>query len=437
MNRHTRSVLVFLTGVTAVLTPRLCQAQTYTISTVAGGANPYFYSGTGDGGPATNAGLANPCTDVAADGAGNLYIASGTLVRKVTPDGNIATYAGGGTNPGEGIQATQAALAPVALATDSAGNLYIADTAFGIYRIRKVDIKGIVTTVAGGAPCCALGDGGSATGAYLAIPYGLAVDAAGNLYIAQVNGQNNLVRKVSTNGVITTLAGGGTGGDGGPAAAAGLSRPLGVAVDKAGNVYISEASGNRIRKVSATGIITTVAGNGAAGSSGDGGPAVKAAIGNPQHLAVDTAGDIFVTQINDARLRLITPDGNISTLAGNGTQDSTGDNGPSIGATLDHPAGIAVAGNGAVYIAQDSLAVARVRLLTPVTGPPGNSSRRHRSGLQFGDNYSVRIVDLHLWDQSCDRYHDLERRLSGVAGRDQRNHRFEARLFVVCQPRPD
>ena len=155
----------------------------------------------------------------------------------------------------------------------------------------------------GGAYCCALEDGGPATAAYLAIPYGLAVDTAGNLYIAQANGGGgNLVRKVSANGVITTVAGGGTAsGDGGPATSARLARPLGVAVDTAGNLFITEANGNRVRKISKSGTITTIAG-----------------IDNPWHVAVDASGNLYVTQSSGATVRSVTPDGTVTAIAGTG-----------------------------------------------------------------------------------------------------------------------
>jgi sugar lactone lactonase YvrE len=273
----------------------LCPAQTYTIQTFAGGVNADFYSGTGDGGPANQAGLANPVYDVDVDSAGNVYIVAGTLIRKVAAVGNtISTFAGGGAELGEYVSATQAALAPTAIALDSNGNLYIADTAYGNSRIRKIDATGVITTVAGGAPCCALGDGGPATSAYIGVPYGVAVDAAGNIYIAQADSQNSRIRKVAPGGDITTVAGGGTAaGDGGQATAASLARPTGVAVDAAGNLYIAEANGNRVRKVSGAGIITTVAGNGSSASSGDGGQAAQAGLNSPWHVAVDPMGSLL------------------------------------------------------------------------------------------------------------------------------------------------
>src|ERR1039458_7667908 len=226
MNRNT---LALLLGLATLLAPALCLAQRYAITTAAGGGNPYYFAGTGDGGNATSAGLGNPCYDAAVDGAGNLYIIAGSLVRKVTAGGIISTVAGGGTSVGDSVPATQAELSPTAIAVDTAGNLFIGDSVFGISRIRKVDAKGIITTVAGGAQCCALGDGGSALSAYLSIPWGLAVDASGNLYIDRKSTRlNNLIRKVSSNGTITTVAGGGAAsGDGGSANSASLAHPPG------------------------------------------------------------------------------------------------------------------------------------------------------------------------------------------------------------------
>jgi uncharacterized protein (TIGR03437 family) len=372
MARTTRSALVCLVGIFAAFAPAACVAQTYTISTLAGGANPYFYTGTGDGGQATSAGLANLCYDVAVDAAGNLYIVAGSLIRKVTPAGIISTVAGGGTSIGDYVPATTAEISPIAIASDAAGDLYIADTAFGDSRIRKVDTTGTITTVAGGAPCCTLGDGGPATSAYIGLPNGVAVDAAGNLYIAQADSQNNLVRKVSAaNGTIATVAGGGSGsGDGGQATTVSLAHPTGVAVDLAGNLYIAEANGNRVRKVSSAGIISTVAGNGSSTNAGDGGPATQAGLDSPWHVAVDTSGNLYITQINDARVRLVTSGGTITTIAGTGVPGFSGDGGPATSAELDRPAGITVSGSGAVYIADATSGIARVRLLGSFsTGP--------------------------------------------------------------------
>jgi len=355
MNRNARGTLVFLLGSAAIFIPASCLAQSYTIATAAGGANPNFLPGTGDGGAATGAGLGNPANDVAIDTAGNLYIATRSLVRKVSPSGIISTVAGGGSSIGDGGPAAQAEILPTALAVDAAGNLYIADSTFGISRVRKVDTRGIINTVAGGAGCCGLGDGATATKAYLAIPYGIALDASGNLYIAQTGGNNNLIRKVSTNGIISTVAGGGTAtGDGGPATSASLARPTGVAVDSVGNLYIAEAFGNRVRKVAQTGTITTVAG-----------------IVSPWHVTVDATGNLYITPLYDATVRLVTPAGTITTIAGNGTHGFSGDGGPATRAELDRPAGIALGTRGAVYVADATSSIGRVRLLTPSAAPTG------------------------------------------------------------------
>ena len=377
MSKRIRSSLVSLMGAATLLAPALCRAQGYTITTAVGGGNPYYFAGTGDGGNATSAGLGNPCYDVAVDGAGNLYVVAGSLVRKVTTGGIISTLAGGGTSVGDGVPAIQAELSPTAIAVDTAGNLFIADSVFGTSRIRKVDTKGIITTVAGGAQCCALGDGGSALSAYLAIPWGLAVDTSGNLYIAQVDtSNNNLIRKVSSNGTITTVAGGGAAaGDGGSATSASLAHPLGVAVDTAGNLYITEASGNRVRKVSKSGTIITIA-----------------AIDSPWHVAVDTSGNLYVTQSSGAAVQSITPAGAIATIAGTGAHGFSGDGGPAMSAMLDRPAGIALGSKGAIYVADATTGIARVRLLTPVaplTTPPSITSGGIISAGAFGAFASV------------------------------------------------
>jgi len=184
------------------------------------------------------------------------------------------------------------------------------------------------------------------------------------------------VRKVSSSGVITTVAGGGTAsGDGGPATSASLASPLGVAVDTAGNLFITEANGNRVRKVSKSGTITTVAG-----------------LDNPWHVAVDASGNLYVTQPSDAVVRLITPDGAIERIAGTGAHGFSGDSGPANSAMLDIPAGIAIGSHGTVYVADATLGTARVRLLTPAaspTAPPSITSGGIVSAGAFGAFTSI------------------------------------------------
>jgi sugar lactone lactonase YvrE len=365
MTQIIRRALFCLISISAAFTPAFCQKQGYTFNVVAGHENPYFCLGTGDGSPNIGGAAAKQCYDVALDEAGNLYTIVGSLIRKLNPDGTISTVAGGGSSLQDYVPATQAKISPIAIASDAAGALYIADKAPGGSRIRKIDTQGKIATIAGGVPCCALGDGGTATRAYIGTPNGVAVDATGNIYIAQADGQNNLVRKVSAaSGTISTVAGGGSGtGDGGAATAISLSRPTGVAVDAEGNLYVAEADGHRVRKVSSAGVISTLAGNGAATTAGDGGPATQAGVNSPWHVAVDPGGNIFITEINEARVRLVTPDGTITTIAGNGQHGFSGDGGPATSATLDRPGGIAVSSrSGAVYIADATSGIASLTL---------------------------------------------------------------------------
>jgi uncharacterized protein (TIGR03437 family) len=323
-------------------------ATTGVLTLVAGNGSVGF---SGDNGPATSAQLNNP-SGVAVDSSGNLYIAdSGNArIRKVS-GGVITTVAGGGssgffdTGP-----ATSAQLwAPGGIALDSNGNLYFCDTAlFGYGLIRKVS-GGVITTVAGGGSS-GLGDNGPATSAQLYMPTGVAVDSAGNLYIADAI--NYRVRKV-TNGVIATVAGNGTqgfSGDNGPAASAQLSGPTGIAADSAGNLYIAD-SGN-IRKVS-NGVIATVAGNGTQGFSGDNGPATSAQLYLPWGVAVDPAGNLYIADTYNSRIRKVT-NGVITTVAGNGTQSFSGDNGPATSARLYGSHAVAAGPDGSVYIADSS-----------------------------------------------------------------------------------
>jgi hypothetical protein len=227
---------------------------------------------------------------------------------------------------------------------DAVGNLFIAYFE-GVGKMSN----GVATTVAGGGYYLVLGDNGPATSAYLYDPGGVAVDSAGNVYIA--DGENNRLRKVS-NGVITTVAGNGTpgfSGDNGPATSAQLHDPARVAVDSAGNLYIADNNNYRIRKVS-NGAITTVAGNGTRGFSGDNIPATSAQFHDPFGVAVDSAGNLYIADSGNNRIRKVA-NGIITTVAGNGTPGFSGDNGPATSAQLNGPAGVAVDSAGNLYIA--------------------------------------------------------------------------------------
>jgi len=334
-----------------------------TISTVAGNGK---YSYSGDGGQATSAQLNTPKA-TAADASGNLYIAdtSNNVVRKVTAGGVISTVAGNGTAGfgGDGGAAASAQLyAPQGVAVDANGNLYIADTENA--RVRKVS-GGNISTVAGNGTAGYGGDGAAAASAQLSLPQGLAVDAAGNLYIADFS--NNRIRKVTAGGIITTIAGNGLAGysgDGAAATAAQLTTPVSVAADNLGNVYIADTGNNAVRLVNTSGIISTVAGNGLAGYSGDNGRATLAMVGNPTGIAADSSGSgTFYISDGSVRIRKVYPSGFITTIAGNGSRGYSGDGGVAPFATLNGPAGIALAQNGNLYVADSGNSAVRELIL--------------------------------------------------------------------------
>ena len=269
------------------------------ITTIAGGGSAV---GGGDGGLATNAQVFPG--GVAVDGAGNLYIAQGASIRKVNSAGIISTVAGNGLPgfSGDGGPATSATIFCTNVAADTAGNVYFPDSLN--QRIRKIDTAGVITTVAGTGQQGYSGDGGPATSATLALPQGLTVDRAGNLYFAD---NATHIRKVDTSGIITTVAGSGSPlalGDGGPATSAGMT-PTWVAVDAAGNLYIADTGGAKIRKVNTAGIISTLAGGGhnVGQGNGDGGPPTSAWFVNISAVAVDAAGNVYIADSGADRIR--------------------------------------------------------------------------------------------------------------------------------------
>jgi sugar lactone lactonase YvrE len=323
------------------------------IYTVAGNGN-YIFSG--DGGPATNASLDYPVA-VALDASGNLFIADWDQerVRKVDTNGIITTLAGNGDYgySGDGGAATNASLrGPDGVAVDAWGNVFIADQYNN--RVRMVGTNGIITTVAGTGTAGYSGDGGAATNAMLDLPSGVAVDASGSLFFGDRD--NDVVRKVDTNGIITTVAGNGTSGyagDGGPATHANMGEPYGIALDAAGDLFITDGDNDVIRKVDTNGIITTVAGNGEYGFSGDGGAATNATFQFPAGVAVDEAGNMFIADGSVERVREVDViSGIITTFAGSGAQAYSNTNGvPATSVSFDEPDGVAVDGAGNVFIA--------------------------------------------------------------------------------------
>jgi len=333
---------------------RKVDAATGNISTLAGtGISSGF---TGDGGPAGAAQLSGPA-GVALDGAGNLYIADNgnQRIRMISAaTGIISTIAGDGTRSfgGDGGPATAAMFNwPCCLAVDSAATkLYVADR--GNNRIRVVNLgAGTIDTTAGNGLTTNSGDGGPATAATVNNPRGLALDAAANLYIAESG--NSAVRKVTaSSGLISTDVA--WGGDQRAATLALLNRPGGVALDGAGNLYIADSNDHVIRKVAANGVISTVAGNAALGSgySGDGGSATLAKLNAPNGVAVDSAGNLYIAECNNNVVRKVTAaTGIISTFAGNNTAGVSGDGGAATAAQLNCPSGVAIGPGGSVYIA--------------------------------------------------------------------------------------
>ena len=346
------------------------------ITTFAGSGSPNSYNFGGDGGPATQASLSDPA-GLAVDRAGNVYIADGlnNRVRKVDTAGTITSVAGNGQSQfsGDGGPATSAGLAqPTGLAFDADGNLYIADT--GNQRVRMVDAGGTITTIAGGGGQGCLQQG-SAIGDVFMLPRQLVIDGKGNVLVADQ--WCNAVRKITQDGTISTVAGSlqGFSGDGGPAISASLYFPWGVALDSNGNVYIGDTLNQRIRKVDAGGIITTFAGSGLTNFSGDGGLATSAGLDYPYAVALDQAGNLYVADSNNNRVRKVTGAGTISTFAGTGTAGYSGDGGPATQAELDSPEGVAVDSAGNVYIAdQNNQSVRRVAANGTITTYAGNGT---------------------------------------------------------------
>lgn len=359
------------------------------IARFAGDGRPCLTDQCGAGGPATHAQLRDP-TGLAVDPRGNVYIADALagVVWKVSPGGRLTRFAGGSegcervTRCGDGGPARRARFnAPVQVATDARGDVYVVDQ--GLNDVRRVSPDGIITRIAGtGRECSTVprcGDGGPATQARLHSPWGVTVDPAGNVYIADY--MDDEVRRVTPDGTISRFAGTGRScqpsiacGDGGPASRARLTSPAGLAIDAGGGLLIADSNDHEVRRVSPDGTITRLAGDGrgcgAVGACGDGGPADHARISIPFGVAVGPAGDVYVADLLHNDIRRIGPTGTISRIAGTGRQcpdaRRCGDGGAAQAARLNQPVAVAVDAAGRVYIADTEDHEVRVLNQPPV-----------------------------------------------------------------------
>ena len=322
------------------------------ITTIAGTGEAGF---GGDGGPAAQAQLNGPAGIALDEEGGNVYIADSrnNLVRRIDLLTGIITTVAGADDDAVVSGADAQIAAPRGVAFDADGTLYIADT--GNHQIRALDADGTIMVVAGAG---GLGDGGPATAARLFVPRGIAIDMDGNLYITDTG--HNRVRKVDTEGIITTIAGTGEegeGGDGGPAVEAQLNRPIGLAIGPDGHVHIADSFNHRVRKVDpVSGTITNVAGTGESppfedeSAIGDGGPATSARLRGPVALAFDADGNLYVTDFLQHRIRRVDTQGIITTFAGSGERSFSGDEGPAAEAQLSLPVGLEIDADGNFYI---------------------------------------------------------------------------------------
>lgn len=352
-----RIYLFLLSAIVAGFCPFAANSQT--IYTVAGTGTAAY---SGDGGAGTLANINVP-HGVATDAAGNVYFTdyNNHRIRKISTTGVITTIAGTGFGgylaAHDGGPATAAWIFyPAGIAVDASGNVYFSE--LGNKVIRKVSSAGIISTIAGvqSLPSGYSGDGGPATAAQLFGAWGVAVDGGGNVFIADQ--LNHRIRKVNTAGIISSIAGIGLvgfTGDGAAAVSARLNEPTGVAVDGAGNVYIADNANNRVRKINTSGIISTIAGIGLPyGYTGDGGPATTAKLYYPKGIAVDISGNVYICDWNNNAVRKINTSGIINTIAGTGVAGYSGDGIPALSAQLNTPTGVAVRYDGDVFIADNN-----------------------------------------------------------------------------------
>ncbi|MBI2567148.1 MAG: hypothetical protein HYV63_08985 [Candidatus Schekmanbacteria bacterium] len=376
-----------------------------------------------DNGPATEAKLNYP-TGLVFDADGNYYVADSdnNRIRMVDTTGVITTFAGTGqTEPDvDHVNAQLSALySPSDVAVDALGNVFICDAFHN--KIRKVDTGGTITTVAGTGIAAYSGDGSQARFASLNNPLGIDVDKEGNLYIADT--LNNLVRRVGTDGIITTVVGkrppvAGDTGDGGPATQARLDQPMDVVVDDAGALYVFDENNCRVRKVGSDGIIRTYAGSGTCGDpTGDGGPATLATLNHATSGALDGMGNLYLTDTdNDVIRKVSAADGIITTVAGTGTAGFAGDGGSALAANFNHPTGLAVTSGGAVYVAD--AANNRIRaFVSSASGPPYVSSDGREVYEFDGLGRHTRTLDAQRGTERLSFNYDVAGRLTEVVDR--------------------
>lgn len=324
-----------------------------TITTYAGTGLTIY---NGDDIPATTANL-NYITSVLFDSTGtNLFFSDyNQRIRKIDQSGVISTFAGDGSPGylGDNVAANSTPIHdPHGLIFDNSGNLILCD--YTNCRIRKIDSNGIITTIAGTGVCGDYGDYGPATLAHISYPDFITIDSSGNLYFSE--GNSSYVRKIDTNGIITTIAGTGVAGyngDGILATAAKLNFPSGIAVDAQGNILIAEYFGHRIRKINNLGIISTIAGTGIAGYNGDNIQATTAKVNRPMGLKLDYQGNLYIADTFNNKIRKINGSGIIYTIAGSGVAGYSGDGGPATSAMLNYPVNVDFGADGGMYISDD------------------------------------------------------------------------------------
>jgi trimeric autotransporter adhesin len=339
-----------------------------------------------DDAPAITQAIDSPVA-VAVDGSGGFYISSmiQDAIYRVLADGSIRTIAGIGANGSPGDNGKNAATpinAPNSMTVDAAGNLYVVDTYNN--RIYEIATTGLIVTVAGNGTSGYSGDEGPALEAQLNEPMGVAVDSGSNLYIADTN--NHRIRKITSAGIITTVAGNGTrgfSGDGGPAKSAQLNEPMALEIDAKGDLYFADSSNNRIRKIDHAGIITTIAGNGTYGFSGDGGSAIAAQLAQPMDVAIDLFGNLYIADTNNYRIRKVAPTGIITTIGGIGTLGFINDGGMATKAAFQ-PAAISIDSFGELYIADKVhnriRKIAATGIITTAAGNGTSGNGGHGSG---------------------------------------------------------